>query len=145
MPRKPRASQGASNNEELVCTVYNCNTDMGAEQTTNYGKFPGWVRGPVLHCEGSTLAFGCRRIGIVHHGHKIYSCPVCQLHLGCTHCVNNNPLCMICHVYADGSRVMPHDKGKKALELVHAVLDKRLTTEQALDMLEHLGTEAKNA
>ena len=126
---------------DLVCDT--CQVDMGTEHTTNYGKFSGWKHGPVLHCEGSSIAFGCRRNGTPHHGHRLFSCPECGFHLGCTHCLDTNPMCLKCHVYADGSHIMTQERAKKAWRLVYLVLDKKMTTEQALDALEKLGNEGK--
>ena len=128
---------------EFTCD--SCGEDLGTAHKTPYGEFPGWRKGPVLHCEGSEIAFGCNRRGTPHHGHRLFNCPECGFHLGCTHCLSPNPLCTRCHVYLDGSHAMPHEKGKEALKLVLAVYDKRMTVKQALDRLEHFGTEAKNA
>ncbi|KKL94727.1 hypothetical protein LCGC14_1861810 [marine sediment metagenome] len=44
-------------------------------------------------------------------------------------------MCLKCHVYADGSHTMTQEKAKKAWRVVYLVLDKKMTTEQASDLV----------
>ena len=97
---KTRTAKGG-----LVCPV--CQVDMGARQKSKYGEFDGWKSGPVLHCEGSQLAWNCSRYNS-HHGKRRYRCPECKGSLGCDRCTStfaSSVLCKKCNMFADGSRV----------------------------------------
>ena len=116
---------------------------MGATQESSFGRFSGWRRGPVLHCKGSRIGLGCRRIGIPHHGHRLFTCPSCEYHLGCDHCVGLNVACIRCHIYQDGTHVMPQERAKQAMRILRLVLDDKMTVDQALDAMEGLGVQEK--
>jgi len=136
MPRKPKAPESGAVEKGLVCST--CNEDMSDVQKSKYGEFSGWKKGPVYHCEGSSLVHLCRRLGEVHHGHSLYTCPKCQGHLGCTHCVDTNPVCTRCRLFANGDHCISKEDFKAGMGLIDAVISRKLTVNEALQDLERI-------
>lgn len=113
---------------DLMCST--CGLDLGAIHITQYGKFSGWKKGPVFHCEGSDASVFCTNRK-VHHSHRAFSCPKCNRGLGCDRCTTT-AICKICMVQADWAKIVPWERATEMMRLVEKVGDRSLTVEDAL-------------
>jgi len=93
--RPPRTSKPQKN--PFLC--FECGKDLSKPQHTEYGEFPGWRRGPVVHCKGQAISYGSRLSGKEHHGHVKYRCRKCKGDLGCDVCAQpaTEIVCTRCH------------------------------------------------
>jgi len=113
---------------DLMCST--CGLDLGAEQVTQYGKYRGWKKGPVFHCEGSNASVFCTNRK-VHHSHWAFFCPKCKRGLGCDRCVTT-AICKICMVQADGAPIVSWKRATEMMKIVEKVGNRSLTVEAAL-------------
>lgn len=83
--------------QSLLC--FGCGKDLSEPQKIEYGEFPGWRKGPVVHCKGSAISFGSRFRDRDHHGHFKYRCRKCNGDLGCDICAQPvmEIVCTHCH------------------------------------------------
>lgn len=113
---------------DLICST--CGLDLGAIHITQYGKFSGWRKGPVFHCEGSDASVFCTNRK-PHHSHRAFFCPKCKRDLGCDRCVTS-AICKICMVQADGSSIVSWERATEIMKIVEEVGNRALTVEDAL-------------
>lgn len=56
----------------------------------------GWTKGPVYHCEGSTIAFGARKESSHHTQRQWPNCWKCREIMGCATCATSDVRAVLC-------------------------------------------------